>query len=137
MGMYTQLFLASDLKKDTPKEVIDVLKYMLHEIEIQPKNYPFESSRSQYMLNMDSYYFDTDSRSTLRFDDISNRYYLNVLCNLKNYHGEIEDFLNWISPFLNKLPGDFLGYKMYEEDLTPTLIYYEEVPIATINSVKI
>ena len=75
------------------------------------------------MLRMDSYYFSADTNSTLRFDDISNAYYLCIRTNLKNYDNEITEFIDWIKPYLNKLDGDFLGFSRYEETEIPNLIY--------------
>ena len=72
---------------------------------------------------MDSYYFDADTHSTLRFDDISDSYRLCIRCNLKNYSDEIQKFIDWIIPFLDKYEGEFLGFYRYEETEVPTLVY--------------
>ena len=77
------------------------------------------------MLRMDSYYFDGDTHSTLRYDDIARQYMLTVRCNLKNYDDEIALFLDWIGPYVSSLDGTFHGYTIYEEDIEPTLIYYK------------
>ena len=50
-------------------------------------------------------------------------YFLNVRCNLKNYHEEIEKFMNWLCPYIET--EGFLGYMRYEECDNPTLIYKE------------
>lgn len=75
------------------------------------------------MLRCDSYYFDADTHSTLRFDDISDSYYLCIRTNLKNYGQEIRHFVDWIMPYLDKFEGEFLGFSRYEETEEPTLIY--------------
>lgn len=130
MGMYTELHFNSELKKTTPVEVLDVLGYMLGEREEKPSDLPehplFGTERWQIMLRMDSYYFDADTHSTMRFDEISETFYLCIRCNLKNYDSEIEHFIDWIMPHLDKYDGNFLGFYRYEEDEEPTLIYYEE-----------
>jgi hypothetical protein len=127
MGMYTELHFNSELKKDTPKEVIELLKFMVGEGK-ESGNLPddplFKSERWKFMLQCDSYYFDADTHSTLRLDDISGSYYLCIRCNLKNYDSEIKKFIEWIKPYLNKTKGEFLGFYRYEEDETPTLIYF-------------
>jgi hypothetical protein len=129
MGMYTELHFNSELKKDTPEEVINVLKYMVGDIEEEPEisSHPlFGDTRWRFMLRGDSYYFDADTHSTLRFDDISDDYYLCIRCNFKNYDDEIEKFIDWIMPYLEKYEeGDFLGFYRYEETEEPTLIYYK------------
>ena len=126
IGMYTELHFNSELKKDTPKEVIEILKYMIGERENSPDlpEHPlFKTERWDYMLRSDSYYFDADTNSTLRFDEISNDYYLCIRCNLKNYSSEIQHFIDWIMPHLDKYEGEFLGFYRYEESEEPTLIY--------------
>lgn len=126
MGMYTQLHLASTLKPDTPIEVIETLKYMLGDSDLPPTNleHPlFNTERWVIMLRCDSYYFDTDTRSTLRMDHIGSEYVLNVMSNFKNYDSEIDLFLEWIDPHLDKYEGEFLGYSRYEEFEQPNLIF--------------
>lgn len=131
MGMYTALHFNSELNKEVPSQVIDVLKFMAGDAENEPKTLPehplFKTERWRYMLEMDSYYFDEDTHSTLRFDEISEAYYLNIRCNLKNYDSEIEKFIDWIMPYLDecKQDGDFLGFYRYEEDESPTIIKYK------------
>lgn len=131
MGMYTEFHFNSRLKKDTPKEVIQVLRCMLDadkdgetELSKIPDHELFKTDRWACMLRMASYYFDADTHSTLRFDTIADQYFLCVRCNLKNYDSEIEKFIDWIKPYLDKYEGNFLGFYRYEETETPTLIYY-------------
>jgi len=76
------------------------------------------------LFGCDSYYFNADTISTCRWDDISNSYYLCIRSNLKNYDGEIRKFLDWIKQFVDAGIGEFLGFYRYEEDDDPTLIYY-------------
>ena len=127
MGMYTELHFNSELKQDTPESVIKILEFMLGNGE-EPAELPnhelFDTTRWRGMLKGDSYYFDADTHSTLRFDDISKSYYLCVRCNVKNYDDEIEKFIDWVMPNLDKYDGDFLGFSRYEETEEPTLIYY-------------
>ena len=129
MGMYTALHFNSELNVDKDSMVADILKYMVGETEEMPEMLPdhplFKTERWGFMLRCDSYYFDEDTISTLRWDKISESYYLCIRCNLKNYDDEIEKFINWIMPYLDvfKQTGDFLGFYRYEEDEQPTLIY--------------
>ena len=127
MGMYTELHYNTELKTDVPESVISVLRYMLGQTEEEPETPVHElfsdASRLESMLQSDSYYFDADTHSTLRYDDISKSYYLCIRCNLKNYHDEISLFCDWIRPYINKTEGEFLGFSRYEESETPELIY--------------
>jgi hypothetical protein len=62
----------------------------------------------------------------LEFDEITQRWSLLGKGDIKNYEGEIEKFFEWIIPYVDGYPGDFIGYSRYEEDLKPTLIYLPE-----------
>jgi hypothetical protein len=129
MGMYTEIHFNSELNIPKDSMVADILKYMLGETEELPELLPdhplFKTDRWQVMLRMDSYYFDADTHSTLRWDK-SGSYYLCIRSNLKNYDSEIEHFIDWIMPYLDvyKQEGDFLGFYRYEEDEEPTIIRY-------------
>lgn len=126
MGMYTELHYNAEIKPDAPESVVNILRFMLGETETQPElpQHPlFQTDRWRWMLTSDSCYFDANSHSTLRYDDISKSHYLCVRCNLKNYCNEIQQFCDWVRPYINKEPGDFLGFSRYEETETPTLIY--------------
>ena len=127
MGMYTELVMACELKGNVPEEVIETLKYMVGDSEYLatvPVHALFTTDRWKSMLRMDSYYFDGDTNSTLRYDDIGKLYSLTIRCNLKNYCGEIEKFLNWIVQY--SYTCGFVGYTRYEESENPTLIYFND-----------
>lgn len=128
MGMYTEFHFNSRLKQDVPKEIVDTLTYMLEETTAPklPDHELFKTARWEFMLRSDSYYFDADTLSTLRYDEIAEAYVLCIRCNLKNYNSEIEKFIKWIMPYLDRMDGDFLGFLRYEEDELPTLIFQNE-----------
>lgn len=137
MGMYTQLHFGVQLKKDTPTVVVDVLKYMLGDVDEHPKPLPrhrlFSKPRWPLMLQCDSYYFDYKTTSHLAFDDIAGQWWFNVTSNFKNYDDEIAAFVDWVMPFVDASEGEFLGYSRYEETEQPSLIFADkraELPIA-------
>lgn len=134
MGMYTELHFNAELGIEKDGDIARLLKRMLHQgkTEYIPGHPLFTCGRWGFMLTCDSYYFDADTHSTLRWDDISNNYYLCIRCNLKNYDDEIGHFLDWIHQYLNCYPGDFLGYYRYEEAGVPTLLWYRENGIQKI-----
>lgn len=125
MGDYTEFHFNAEVKDDD--EVLAVLRYMVDGGDVAPEPLPdhplFHTHRWHMMLRCDSYYFDADTRSTLRAD-YQGPIYLCVRSNLKNYDGEIEKFIDWISPHLKKDEGDFLGFYRYEETEQPTLIHH-------------
>lgn len=123
MGMYTEFHFNSEIKDDPV--VLSVLGYMLDNTKPKPTlpdHSLFECGRWPYMLNNDSYYFDADTHSTLRYDDCG-CWYLCIRCNLKNYNKEIQLFIDWIMPYLERYEGEFLGFYRYEETEEPTLLY--------------
>ncbi len=133
MGMYTELHFNSRLRQDVPDIVINTLEYMVEASNIGlgelPEHELFKTDRWPMMLRMDSAYFDADTHSTLRYDHLGKQYYLCIRTNLKNYDNEIEKFIDWIMPYLDKIEGDvlfkgdFLGFYRYEESEDPTLIH--------------
>ena len=126
MGMYTEMVMAVELKNDTPQQVRDVLGSMtgVEEVEYSTPNHPlFQAARWKWMLNGDSAYFEGDSRSTLT-EKYLGYHTLTIRCNIKNYDGELEKFLEWITPYVSS--KGFAGYTRYEETEDPTLIYFDE-----------
>lgn len=124
--MYTEFHFNAALKEDVPSQVLQILQYMLNEREEMPDTPDhelFDTNRWEHMLRCDSYYFEADTHSTLRYDGISKHYYLCIRCNLKNYDQEINKFVDWIHPYLQGYSGDFLGFSRYEESNEPILIY--------------
>lgn len=130
MGMYTEIVYAAELQREAPQQVIDVLAYMVGDSETQPSLLPdhplFRTARWDIMLRCDSYYFDGDTHSTFRFDDIAGAWVLTVRSNFKNYDGEIDLFVDWLAPHIATAPGTLLGYQRYEESEQPSLIFAGE-----------
>ena len=122
MGMYTELYLRSDLKEDTPQDVIDLLRAMV--AGNPPDTTPFGEGRCPWMLLSSSHYHFPFAKSSMDYLDYVSRWYLFVRCDLKNYEGEIEAFLKWVAPHLNAGDGEYLGHTRYEEDDLPTHLVY-------------
>lgn len=119
MGMYTELHFNSMLKRGTPQSVIDTLRFMLGDLETQPPlptHELFQCPWFKYMLRNDTY-------STLQLWDVTNSYYLCIQSCFKNYENELGKFIHWITPYLAKQPGDFLGYSLYEGTQQPVLLF--------------
>ena len=133
MGMYTELHFNSLLVKAVPADVVEILRYMVGDSGQSPErltNHPLfkPDTRWGHMLQCSSYYFDLDVASSMRLDDIDHQWRLCIRCNFKNYGGEIAKFLDWVSPYLDKDEGNFLGFFRYEETEEPTLIYARRRP---------
>lgn len=135
MGMYTEFVMAVKLDRDTPKDVIDILKYMCDRRLEEPENLPdhplFKTKRWSALLCCDSAYFVGETNSYIRctdfYKDLSCRYLLMIRSDLKNYDSEIELFLDWITPYVVDPVDECAGYFRYEEFDDPTLIYFNHV----------
>lgn len=130
MGMYTEFHFNVELISNVSSEVLEILKFMISNEEKKdssllnlPNHVLFNTNRWKWMLLCDSYYFNADTHSTLRKENLGkDYYYLCIKCNLKNYDNEIDKFVDWIDPYVNKELGDFLGFSRYEESEDPKII---------------
>jgi len=129
MGMYTELIFGADLKKDTPKNVIEALKYMIGDTEEKPNDFPLPIGRCEWLFRGASYYFGVNRPvSKMWFDDISENWTLSTRSNIKNYGSEIETFLEWIKPHIDSGSGakDMYAIVTYEEAEAPNIYYLHE-----------
>ena len=138
MGMYTKLHCNIKIDREA-EECIEILKYMLGKTKTinfeVPKHSLFkaETQRWKFMLNSSSYYFTGTSNSELIKDDISG-YVLHCDCDFKNYEGEIESFLDWISKYANYSDYyEYIGYERYEEAKVPELIFMRKGNYKKVN----
>lgn len=124
MGMYTEINICFDLIKNPSKDVVDILHYLIEGTDtpsILPNHKFFKCDRWDIVARNDSYYFDGSTNSKIVFDNISKTWKINIRANLKNYNSEIEEFLNWLAPYIGTI--GFIGYMRYEEWEDPLLIY--------------
>ena len=131
MGMYTEVYICSGIKDDTPDSVLKVIQYLFdgkrelkdwEKLEL-PAHEFFKTERWRIIGKCCSYYHIPFATSDLRYDDISKSYHLVSRSDLKNYGGEIEAFFDWIMPYLDKYEGQFIGYSRYEESDEPKLYF--------------
>lgn len=126
MGMYTELIFGAKLKKETPEQVINALMFIIGDVKEKPKDFPFSDGRIEWMLCGSSYYFGiSESVNKMWFDDITKSYHISSRCNIKNYENEIEDFLEWIKPWIDSGSGtrEMYAIVIYEEDEEPQIYY--------------
>ena len=125
MGTYTELIFGAELKKDTPNEVIETLKYMMGEVE-KPNNFLLPYGKCEYLFQCSSYYFAVSKPlKKMWFDSISCRWCISTRSNIKNYENEIETFLEWIKPYIDSGSGsrDMYAIVIDEEREEPTIYY--------------
>lgn len=150
MGMYTEFILGCELSEETPKVCIDALDYIINGKEKRPKyenpktweehayNESFierttpEDEIEKFIDEHDlwrlfcssSYYFGAPLSKTFYYDNICKRYRISTRANLKNYKKQIEDFINYIKPYVHNGSGyehNIFAYVQYEEDEFPTI----------------
>lgn len=138
MGMYTKFSVVIPIKRETPKEIQEVLVdlvenagYKLDSGELQKPNHKFFES-DYFSAQCDSYYFTGTHNSAVKysheFEEV-HRLVLHIDCDFKNYEDNINLFLDFVAPYIDiedMWQPTFLGYSLYEEDLNPTLYYVND-----------
>ena len=127
MGMFTELYISSKLKEDTPKDIQDVVIWLFEDRSTEVRRVPdhpfFKTSRWAQIGGGSSYYFTPFETSRAVYDRVTKSVYFTSRSDLKNYDDEIGQFLDWITPYLDLETGEHIGHVRYEEDEKPTLIY--------------
>jgi hypothetical protein len=118
MGMYTEIYVNVDLKEETPRPIITTLNEIIE--GDTPDGFP---DRTGCLFCNMSYYTPFTRVANLTYDEIRRGWSLLGKGDLKNYSGEIEFFFDWLMPWVDGSPGDFVGYYRYEEDQAPTLVF--------------
>jgi hypothetical protein len=129
MGMYTELVLKCRTKEDTPKEVKEVLDFLFNGEKIPETlpNHPFFSlPRWRAIGSCSSYYHHPQSVNHISKNSNWKEWYIFSRSDLKNYDGEIEAFIDWLTPYLEAYNKTCIGWKWYEEDSEPTLLFVGE-----------
>ncbi len=127
MGMYTEIFVNVDLKENISPDVLAALCAMCDADSSSPALADLPA-RWAYMFRDNSYYTPRTWCAKLTFDEINNSWSLLAKGDIKNYSSEIEEFFNWIMPWVDGLSGDFIGYFRYEEAPLPTLVTFTPYP---------
>lgn len=122
--MYTELYLQVALKKDTPPAVIATLNFMLGNTEEEPATWDIPMGLERFMLQCSSFYHYPFAHSHLDYIDYSNGYYLFVRCDFKNYNKELERFLDFLCPYVEKDSHGYQGHHRYEECDYPSRITF-------------
>ena len=123
MGMYTEIYINVDLKRDAPDEVIEVLKAMCKTEDSDEKVLEPYPDRWDGLFCSGSCYTPNTSCRSLTYDGITKQWSLLGKGDIKNYGQEIQKFFEWIIPYIDGYPGDFIGYSRYEEDQKPKLYF--------------
>lgn len=129
MSEHTAFVMSCELKKNTPQQVIDTLRYMsnLYNDYEEFDNYPshpfFETEEWEHILGAAGGLL-WDAKSTFAYDDITKVYRLNIRCSFKDHEYQIPLFLQWLSPYIRS--KGYLGYMHPEYQALQTRILLEK-----------
>ena len=128
MGMYTEIYINTQLKKDISNKDLNFLRSLFDYSFTEEVKPLLENGRIQMIGRGESYYFNHFSISVMKYDDIAETWGIISCSNLKNYNNEIEDFFAYLKPLCDvDEDNDFIGYHRYEEAREPTLVYAKEL----------
>jgi len=102
---YTELIFGAKLKKDTPKSVIETLKYLTGEND-KPNKLDFKVKKYNPLLGSSTYFGVSQPVTKLTKESRDKTWLLSSRANISNEENEIEDFLNWIKPYVEKGSGE-------------------------------
>lgn len=137
MGMYTKVNLILPIKKETNKNILNIIIALfegdgLYDLIAKNLNIPEheffkENNKIWFPDSGGSYSFTGTVNSRIRYDNL-NEYamVLHIDTDFKNYNNEINKFLDWIEPYIDLSDDTFLGYSLYEEFTNPTLYFYKD-----------
>lgn len=120
MGMYTEFFFRAELKKDAPDDLVVYLRKVLDPSNswytMTPYNdHEFFTCERWQSVFWSSSYSHPPGDSKFHASDGIRPSSIVIHSSLKNYGGEAGAFVDWIMPYINACPGDFLGYTLYED----------------------
>ncbi len=121
MGMYTKLWFDARVKRDIDRINLCALEYLFADgdmPEVLPEHPFFSLGRWSFMFSLPAY---SGEAVRVKLGDFYD--HVSAHIEVKNYCGEIESFLDWVRPLLAVEKGTCIGWKWYEEDDNPTLVY--------------
>lgn len=128
MGMYTELIFGAKLAKYTPKVCIDALNHVINGNDEDVVSDEVKEFINKYSLEVlcycSSYYFGVNkSVKEMWYDKITDSWSISIRSNLKNYHDEIETFLDYIKDYIESGSGEkeLYAYVHYEGSDFPTM----------------
>lgn len=126
MGMYTELVLKCEVRGDAPDLVKKVVRHLFNN-EDAPAELPdhefFSCHRWEMIGSCASAYHHPEAVKSLVKYHWSEDINIFSRSDLKDYGDEISKFIDWITPYVSASGETCIGWKWYEEDEKPTLIF--------------
>jgi len=138
MGYYTELKFKAKLKQDTPENVVNILKRVINERDLghgkelfnnedvfKPElDHPFFKCGRWYMLFLSTNF--NDGMKGGRFYEENGKWTISLHTEFKNYGSEIDNFFDWIKPFVvGRKKKQYVGYYRGEDAEAQTNLYVE------------
>lgn len=126
MGMYTELIFEGTTMKNISKHDLAYLEYFFADVTemhlpYEKPNHPFFKTPRWNLIGLGSSYYHLPMPVRRMFQDqVTDGYHVFLRCDLKNYDDEIQLFINWIKPLMQR----YRGWTWYEEDEEPQVISY-------------
>lgn len=96
MGYYTVMHLDAVLSNDTPPQVLRILRALVND-EVTCQRWPhhpyFSTTRFQWALC---------AENNAKLSQSERRISLHVFTEIKNYDSELENFIDWIAPYVER-----------------------------------
>ena len=134
MGDFTKLQFELAVKKDTPEDIVSIIRYMIGEpvehietiISRIDHHCLFTIFRWETMLRSFSDPADNKPENTIHSYIIKNHqeYKLHVYSVFKNRDDELNLFFDWIHPYVNETWLAYVGTIVNDTSDHPALIYY-------------
>lgn len=146
MGTYTRFVLKCNLRKDTPKEVVELLERVIvkgdlgvehilfhsDEVFVPELLHDFFKCERWYMLLISNDFGSTKGSS---FELLPNGYYsISIDTQFKNYDDEVDKFIDWITPYVaGRKKKHYVGYWKVEGCEYDINIYINHQKLLTNN----
>lgn len=123
--MFTELILGCSLTKDLPKECVNALNNCINSSDVIIDDFSKKYELMDICYSESAYF---GSSSNCKFEEYPDYYQLSIRSNLKNYFKEIENFLDYLKPYVLLGSGinNFYAIVTYEEDSYPTIWFKDK-----------
>lgn len=126
MGTYTELYICCEISNQAPEKVYEVLNYLFNRNKnpVEPPEHPFFTKERWSLIGSgSSYSFCPFAVSSFKFDEITKTFYLTSRSELKNYDNEIQEFVEWLKPYIVGYVGQHIGHIKFESSDEIDIIY--------------
>jgi hypothetical protein len=130
MRKYVEFNCAFSLKRTTPDEILNALLFMTGQGDDEPKKPPshslFNTARWPDLLKSPGNDSDHESYgiSGVELSERSGWCRITIRRNLVNFDPEIDQFIQWKTPYIHAHIGDFIGYRRFQDVEPVTLLLY-------------